>query len=291
MYGRATFAIDVSSSSMKVASVTVTAMNHGLTEDRLMDGFPFDTAALSTHVDCGLDRHSRPQQVLFVLILIEPDSHGESLHYLDVVSGSVLGREQAEQRTGGAGKALNLSLVVTSESVDPDRYGFTRAHMSELRFFEVCGDPDVVQRDNREQTLARLNTMAEFDRFPSDHAAHRRIDFRVAKVQLRGVQIGACLLQMAAGRIRFSAGVGNLLRSDTGFVDLRLALNDEAARFGDLLLSRSEVRAIGFHSLISRAGFCFAGVVIGPRNLPLFDQCLVANAIPFGAGKNGLVLL
>ena len=30
MYGRATFAIDVSSSSMNVASVTVTAMNHGL---------------------------------------------------------------------------------------------------------------------------------------------------------------------------------------------------------------------------------------------------------------------
>src|SRR5579862_4673522 len=204
MYGRATFAIDVSRSSMNVASVTVTAMNHGL-----MDGFPFDTAALSTHVDRGLDRHSRPQQVLFVLILIEPDSHGESLHYLDVVSGGVLGREQAEQRTGGAGKALDLSLVVSSESVYSDRYGFTRAHVSELRFFEVCGDPDVVQRDNREQTLARLNTMAEFDRFPSDHAAHRRIDFRVAKVQLRGVQIGACLLQMAAGRVRFSAGVGN----------------------------------------------------------------------------------
>src|SRR5580658_8134148 len=105
MYGRATFAIDVSSSSMNVASVTVTAMNHGL-----MDGFPLDTAALSTHVHCWLDRHSGPQQVLFVLIRVEPDSHGESLHYLDEVSGRVLWWEQAEQRTGCAWKTLNLSL-------------------------------------------------------------------------------------------------------------------------------------------------------------------------------------
>ncbi len=40
MYGSATFAIDVSSNSMNVASVTVTAMSHGLTA-----GFPFDMIA------------------------------------------------------------------------------------------------------------------------------------------------------------------------------------------------------------------------------------------------------
>src|SRR5580658_10518197 len=99
MYGRATFAIEVSRSSMNVASVTVTAMNHGL-----MDGFPFDTTALSAHIHRWLNRHARPQHVLFVLILVEPDSHGESLHYLDVVSGCILGREQAEQWAGGAWK-------------------------------------------------------------------------------------------------------------------------------------------------------------------------------------------
>src|ERR1700733_7904714 len=104
---------------MNVASVTVTAMNHGL-----MAGFPFDTAALSAHIHCWLDRHSRPQHVCFVLILVEPDSHGESLHYLDVVSGRVLGREQAEQRTGGAWKTLNPSFVIASESVHSDCYGF-----------------------------------------------------------------------------------------------------------------------------------------------------------------------
>ena len=45
MYERATFAIDVSRSSMNVASVTVMAMNHGLTEDRLLAGFAFDIKA------------------------------------------------------------------------------------------------------------------------------------------------------------------------------------------------------------------------------------------------------
>src|ERR1700722_5690550 len=167
MYGRATFAIDVSRSSMNVASVTVTAMNHGL-----MAGFSFDTAALSANIHCWLDRHARPQQVFFVLILVEPNSHGESLHYLDVVSGRVLRWEQAEQRTGSAWKALNFSFVVTSERVDSDVYGLTRAHVFELRFFEVCGNPDVVQGNNREQTLARLNTMAKFHCFSFDQTTH-----------------------------------------------------------------------------------------------------------------------
>src|ERR1700733_224767 len=111
---------------MNVASVTVTAMNHGL-----MAGFPFDTAALSAHLHCWLDGHSRPQHVFFVLILVEPNSHGKSLHYLDVVSGRVLGREQAEQRTGGAWKALNRPLVIASESIDPDGYSLAGAHVFE----------------------------------------------------------------------------------------------------------------------------------------------------------------
>src|ERR1700677_3038376 len=133
--------------------------------------------AFSTHVHCWLHRHARTQHVLFVLILVEPDSHGESLHHLHVVSGGVLGREQAEQRTGGARKVLNPSLVITPESVDPDCHSLTRTHVFELSFFEVCGNPDVVQGNNREQTLTRLNTLTEFYRFSSDHTAHRRIDF------------------------------------------------------------------------------------------------------------------
>ena len=111
----------------------------------------------------------------------------------------------------------------------------TGVHVSELRFFEVCSNPDVVQGNDHEQALTRLDTMAQFDRFSSDHAAHRRVDFRVAQIKLSGVEIGAGLFEMPGSRVRLGACVGNLLGSDTGRFDLCLALNDEAARFGDLL--------------------------------------------------------
>src|SRR6266853_1636817 len=42
MYGNDTFAIEVSSNSMKVARVTVSAMNHGLTECGFTAGFSVD---------------------------------------------------------------------------------------------------------------------------------------------------------------------------------------------------------------------------------------------------------
>ena len=95
---------------MNVASVTVTAMNHGLT--RWVD------ACFSVRHDRPsqrtlyrwLDRHARPQQVLWILILIEPDPHRESLHHLHVISGRIFRRKQAEERTGGAWKALDFAL-------------------------------------------------------------------------------------------------------------------------------------------------------------------------------------
>ena len=121
--------------------------------------------------------------------------------------------------------------------------------MFELRFFEVCGNPDVIQGNDREEALSRLNAMAELNCFSSDDAADWGIEFCVAEIELSGMQIGASLLQMSAGRFRLSASVGNLLRSNAGGFDLRFPLDDKAARLGDVLLPGGNRRAIGFHRL------------------------------------------
>ena len=44
--------------------------------------------------------------------------------------------------------------------------------------------------------------MPEFDGLSTDHAAHWRVEFRVAEIELSGVQAGAGLLQVSGSRIR-----------------------------------------------------------------------------------------
>src|ERR1700730_7864538 len=127
--------------------------------------------------------------------------------------------------------------------------------------------------------------------FSSDHAAHRGVDFGVTKIELSGVDISARLLQVSGGRFRFGASLGHLLWSASGGIDLRFPLGHQAAHFGNPLLSGDNRGAIGLDCLGGSDGFRFAGIVIGPRDLALFDQSLIADAVPFGAGTEGFVLL
>src|SRR4029077_20568784 len=125
--------------------------------------------------------------MLSILILIEPNSHGETLHYFHVVSGRVFWRKQTEKRTARAWKTLPFPLVVPSESVDANRHKLARSHPFQLRLFEVRGDPDVVQWNNDEQALSRLDAVTELNRFSSNHAADWSVDLRVAEIELRAV--------------------------------------------------------------------------------------------------------
>src|ERR1700680_4858084 len=115
MLGSATLAIDVSSSSMKVASVTVTAMNHGLIAGFSVDMKSPETSSVDIHG--WLDGYARSQQVSGFLIFVEAYSPWEPLHNLHVVPRRVLRRNQAKERTSGSRKALYFALVITPEGV------------------------------------------------------------------------------------------------------------------------------------------------------------------------------
>src|SRR6266446_10788792 len=114
MYGSATFAIEVSRSSMNVARVTVTAINHGFMA-RFSVGITA-TQRESADIHRRLDGHAGPQQVLGILIFIQPNSNGETLHNFHVVPGRVFRRKQAEERTGGARQTRDFSFVVAAKS-------------------------------------------------------------------------------------------------------------------------------------------------------------------------------
>src|SRR5207302_1045648 len=77
-----------------------------------------------------LDGHTRPQQMVRILTLVEPNSHGESLHHFHVVPGRIFRRKEAEERASGARKAVHFGLVVAPEGINADCDRLTRSHSS-----------------------------------------------------------------------------------------------------------------------------------------------------------------
>src|SRR5262249_49250334 len=138
------------------------------------------------------------------------------------------------------------------------------SHPFELRLFEIRSDPDIVQGNNHEQALSWLDAVTQLDRFATDHAAYWRVDLGVAEIELCGVHLGAGLLEVSCGGLGLGTCIGNLLWSDAGGFDLRFPLDDEAARFGDPLLSRNDRSPVSLDCLGGGRGFRFAGIIIGP---------------------------
>ena len=93
MCGSATLAMEESSTSMKVASVTVSATIQGL-----CDGFQFreewiaERPTLIPDAHVWLNRHAGAQAIQAGLIGLEAHAHRNALHHFDVVAGGVFGR-------------------------------------------------------------------------------------------------------------------------------------------------------------------------------------------------------
>src|SRR5262249_16809544 len=109
MWRSETLAIVVSSTSMKVASDTTTAISQGLGFPAAERGSDAEAMGLLQR-DGRLDRHPRPDRVAAQLVgAVEGDLHRHALRHLHVVAGRVLRRQQAEVRAGRALDAVDLA--------------------------------------------------------------------------------------------------------------------------------------------------------------------------------------
>src|ERR1700722_13661343 len=100
MWRSATLAIEVSSTCMKVAIETTTAISQGLRSpapDRVSASPDVPWPSISPHLDVGEDGHAGPE--IQIGRPVEHDLDRHPLHHLDVVAGRILRRQQAE---GGA---------------------------------------------------------------------------------------------------------------------------------------------------------------------------------------------
>ena len=120
--------------------------------------------------------------MIFVLVSIKHDAHRNSLHHLYVVAGGVLRRKQTEPGTTCAANGEDFAFVLATGRVDLDLNRLSLLHVAQLRFFEVCRDPDIVDVDKRHQRLSWLNVLSHFGRTMADDPMTRRGDLRVLKI-------------------------------------------------------------------------------------------------------------
>src|SRR5580692_10291907 len=129
MYGKATLAMLVSSTSMNAAIATTTPMSQGLYFGRQGTSDAASAPALSD-IDFGLHGHAGSQPVVIVLVGIDIYADGEALHYLHEISRGIFRRQQAEQRTAGATDTSDSTFVFTAISIHAKRDLLARFHMA-----------------------------------------------------------------------------------------------------------------------------------------------------------------
>src|SRR4029077_484210 len=218
MYGSDTFATDVSSTSMMVASMIEIAINHGLTlgfhslgSDTAVSALilPLSYPADPQHCpnnnakcendrdDCDLehdagpityghtrnDGHARAKHALHLLLFVEHDLDRHALHHFHIVARGIFRRQQTERRSAAGLNAVNASLQFEARvSVHGNSHRLSRPHTAQLRFLEI-GDSPNSWRHECHQCLSHLQVIADCNCLLSHVAIYRRFDFSVAQVE------------------------------------------------------------------------------------------------------------
>src|SRR5271157_1076959 len=127
-----------------------------------------DVAPRSFEPDFSFDRHSDAQAMVGVLTRLEADAYRQSLHHFDVIAGGVFRRHQAVLLAARTADAFDITLVVAANRIDVNRRALAGPHPANLRLLKIGGDPDVVERNDREEQLTRLHAFSILDGFFPD---------------------------------------------------------------------------------------------------------------------------
>src|SRR5277367_966776 len=166
-------------------------------------------------------------------------------------------------------------------------FGFLpRAHVSQLRLFEIRRYPHVLQRHHHQQSLPRLHDLSRLHLLVRRHSVHRRNHVRVTQVQLRCVQGRARLRYFRHFRLRVRRAHAYLfsIRQRTFYSRPHLQharLRRVQLRLHDfhIPLRLSQLFLVCLQSARSRICVCFRCVVLLLRNFVSFHQRLVPRQI------------
>src|SRR5579859_3316903 len=124
--------------------------------------------------------------MIVIFARLQDNPHRNALYDFYVITAGILRWQQAEARASGAAERIDVAAIVAPGSVRPKGHALSGLHLLQLRLFEIGRDPDVVDRNDGQQLLARLNALAGFHGLASNDPAYRRDDLCVAKIELRG---------------------------------------------------------------------------------------------------------
>ena len=107
---------------------------------------------------------------VFVGQIGEVDAYWNALHHLHVISGRVLRRKERKHRAGGAADLGYLAVVVLAGGVHCNLDRLPGGHVAQLRLLEVGRDPQIFQRNQREQVLPRGDVLVDLHALAGDDA-------------------------------------------------------------------------------------------------------------------------
>src|SRR5262249_41264060 len=175
MCGSDTLTTVESSTTMNVLAITADATIHGLTRGGAAARVAIVLPGVHGH-DGG---HARAHLEIWGSLAGNGDLDRHALDDLDEVAAGVFRRQQAELGARGRRDALDAALDVAVVRVDFHGRALSGLDVPELRFLEVGDDPDVSERDDRQQGLPGLHDLPRLDAFPGDDAGNRRLHRRV----------------------------------------------------------------------------------------------------------------
>src|SRR5260221_3914748 len=109
----------------------------------------------------GFNRQARLEQPLCIEVLsgnvVKIDTHWDSLDDFHVVSGGVLGRQQAEHGACTATQVRYMRFPSSAVSIKLDVDGLPWLHVGKLRFLKVGRDPDIIKRHHLYQFLSNTD--------------------------------------------------------------------------------------------------------------------------------------
>src|SRR5216684_1768423 len=114
-----------------------------------------------------------------VLVSRQADPNRQTLHDFHVIAGRVFWRKETVLLAARSGESFDVAAVVAAGRIDVNRYRLASPDLAQLRFLEVSGDPDIVERNDREQLLSRLHALSNLDSFLSNHSAACSEDLRI----------------------------------------------------------------------------------------------------------------
>ena len=116
----------------------------------------------------GVNRHAWAQEMIFIFSGIEHDLDRDALHDFHIISRSIFGRQKTEAGAAGAGDAIDFAVISFAIGINFNGDGLADFHLAELGFFEVGGDPDIIERNDLHQFLTRGHVLSDLNGATAD---------------------------------------------------------------------------------------------------------------------------